>query len=44
MKDFIGWYFLLKHFKLQQFNIISLLLFFVQGHPDVIHLPWLPQI
>ena len=29
MKDFISWYFVLKHVELQQFNIISFFLFFV---------------
>ena len=31
--DFTSWYFVLKHFKLQQFNIISFFLFFVQSDP-----------
>ena len=44
MIDFTSSYFLLKHFKLQQFDIISFFLFFVQSDPDVFHLPWLPQI
>ena len=42
--DFTSWYSVLKHFKLQQVNIISFFLFFVQSDPDVFHLPWLPQI
>ena len=44
MIDFTSWYFILKHFKLEQFNIISFFLFFVESDPDVFHLPWLPQI
>ena len=43
MIDFTSWYFILKHFKLEQFNIISFF-FFVESDPDVFHLPWLPQI
>ena len=38
MIDFTSWYFVLKHFKLKQFNIISFFLFFVQSDPDVFHL------
>ena len=43
MIDFISWY--LKQFKLQQYNIISFFLFFVQSDAVVFfYLPWLPQI
>ena len=42
MKDFTGWYFVFKHFKLQQFNIS--LSFFVQSDLDVFQLPWIPHI
>ena len=35
--DFTSWYFILKYFKLQQFNIISFFLFLVQSDPDVFH-------
>ena len=38
MIDFTSWFFVLKYFKLQQFNIISFFLFFVQSDPDVFHL------
>ena len=34
----------LKHFKLQQFNIISFFIFFVQSDTNIFHVPWLPQI
>ena len=37
------WYFVLKHFKLQQPNIISFFLFFAQSYADVFHLPELPE-
>ena len=33
MIDFTSWYFVLKHFKLQQFNTISVFLFFIQSDP-----------
>ena len=35
MMDFTSWYLVLKHFKLQQFNIVFFFLFFVQSDPDV---------
>ena len=35
MIDFTGWYFILKHFKLQQFYIISFFLFFDQSDPTM---------
>ena len=44
MIDFSTWYLVLKQFKLQQFNIISFFLFFVQSDPDVFDLLWLSQI
>ena len=44
MIDFTGWYFILKHFNFQEFNIISFFLFFVQNDPDVFLLPWPPQV
>ena len=39
MIEFTSWYFVLKYFKLQQFNIISFFLFFIQSRQDVFHLP-----
>ena len=44
MIDFTSGYSVLKHFMLQQFNIISFFLFFAQSDTDVFHLYWLPQI
>ena len=44
MIDIAGRYFVLKDFKLQQFNIVSFSPFFVQSGSDIFRLPWLPQI
>ena len=44
MIDFTTWYFVFKHFKLQEFNTIAFFLSFVQSEPNAFHLLWLPQI